>query len=149
MKGSNNQVKIGQSCHLNGENWIYMSGDNNHLLIGNNVTFDEDVHFILSEGTTITVGNDCMFAKHINVRTSDQHGIYDANCNRINYAKDVSIGEHVWIGASVLIMKGVTIGNGSVVGIQSMVTKDIPNNCVAAGQPARVLKERIHWTRSL
>lgn len=149
MKGNDNTVEIGNNCHFSGENWIFLSGDNNHLIIGDDVTFDDDVHFILSEGTQIKVGNDCMFAKHINIRTSNQHGIYDKNNKRTNIAKNVCIGNHVWIGASVLIMKGVNIGNGAMIGIRSMVTKDIPDNCVAAGQPANVLKENIHWTREL
>lgn len=149
MHGNNNSVEIGSDCRFNGENWIFMSGDNNHLVIGNHVTFDDDVHFIQAEGTNISVGNDCMFAKHINIRTSDQHGIYDGKNQRVNIAKSVSIGEHVWIGASVLVMKGVDIGSGSVIGIQSMVTKDVPNNCIAVGQPAKIIKENMHWTRAL
>lgn len=149
VRGRNNTIQVGRNCRFGGENWIFMSGDNNKLSIGNNVTFDDDVHFILAEGTQIRVGDDCMFAKHINLRTSDQHAIYDANGTRVNTAKNINVGDHVWIGASVIVMKGVNIGSGAVVGINTMVTKDIPAKCVAAGTPARVLKENMRWTREL
>lgn len=149
INGNNNTVNIGDNCRFYGENWIFLSGDGNKLTIGNLVSFDNDVHFILAEGTSVNVGDDCMFAKHINVRTSDQHGIYNIKGQRINLAKDVTIGNHVWVCASVLIMKGVSIGSGSVIGIESMVTKNIPENCIAVGRPAKVIKDGINWTRSL
>lgn len=149
INGNDNMVNIGNNCRFYGENWIFLSGDGNKLTIGDQVSLDNDVHFILAEGTSINVGNDCMFAKHINVRTSDQHGVYNLEGQRINIAKDVTIGKHVWVCASVLVMKGVSIGSGSVIGIESMVTKNIPENCIAVGRPAKVIKECINWTRSL
>lgn len=149
IKGNNNKVTIGKKCTFFGENWIYIKGDNNTLNIGDMVIIDSDVHFVLQEGRTINVGNECMFGKHTVVRTSDQHAIFDNQGNRINFAKDVNIGDHVWLCASVFIMKGVTVGDGSVVGLSSMVTKDVPNNCIVVGQPAKVIRENIHWTRKL
>ena len=58
------------------------------------------------------------------------------------------IGNHVWLGNSVVIMKGVHIEDGSVIGIESIVTKDIPCNCIAVGSPAKVIKTNIHWENS-
>ena len=58
----------------------------------------------------------------------------------------IKIGENVWIGSNVRICKGVTIGDNSVIGANSIVTKDIPSNCVAVGNPARVVKENIDKT---
>jgi acetyltransferase-like isoleucine patch superfamily enzyme len=57
------------------------------------------------------------------------------------WGKKVTLGNDVWIGGNVVIMHGVTIGNGSIVGASSVVTKDIPNFCIAAGSPARVIRK--------
>lgn len=59
----------------------------------------------------------------------------------LQYNKDVTIGENVWIGAGVVIVPGVQIGRNSVIGAGSIVTKDIPENVVAVGNPCRVLRE--------
>lgn len=66
---------------------------------------------------------------------------------RINQAKDVIIGEEVWIAPQSIIMKGAKIGDGSIIGSRSFVTKEIPANCLAVGAPAKVVKENIKWTR--
>ena len=60
---------------------------------------------------------------------------------RLCYAKPVTIGNDCWFGANVTVCPGVTIGNGVVIGAGSVVTRDIPDNCVAAGNPARVIRE--------
>ena len=73
--------------------------------------------------------------------------ISDEDKTRINLPKDVVIGNHVWLGNSVVIMKGVHIEDGSVIGIESIVTKDIPCNCIAVGSPAKVIKTNIHWEK--
>ena len=126
---------------------IFIQGDGYTVEIGDNVSFDQEVSLVCCEGTSILIGDDCMFAKGVRVRTSDQHPIYDANGERINYPHNVIIGTHVWIGATSLIMKGVEIGDGTVIGINSMVTKRLPENVVAVGQPCRIIKNNIHWER--
>lgn len=147
IHGDDNRVEVGHDCDFAGVNTIFMSGDNNSIKIGDGVSTDGDVHFILAEGTSISVGDDCMFAKHTNIRTSDQHSIFDNKGQRTNLPQDVRIGCHVWVGASCLIMKGAQIGDGAVVGIQSMVCKDVPPRSVVAGRPARLIREDITWTR--
>ena len=57
----------------------------------------------------------------------------------------IKIGNHVWIGQGATILKGVTIGNNSIIAAGAIVTKDIPANCIAAGVPARVIKEDVNW----
>lgn len=145
--GDNNRVEVGRNCDFARVNTIFMSGDNNSIRIGDGVTTDGDVHFIMAEGTSISVGDDCMFAKHTNVRTSDQHSIFDSMGVRTNPPRNVYIGCHVWVGASCLIMKGAVIGDGAVVGIESMVCKGVPPRSVVAGRPARLIRENIEWTR--
>lgn len=147
IRGDNNKVEVGSNCDFAGVNTIFMSGDNNSIRIGDGVSTDGDVHFIMAEGTSISVGDDCMFAKHTNIRTSDQHSIFDSTGMRTNPPRNVQIGRHVWVGASCLIMKGAHIGDGAVVGIQSMVCKDVPPRSVVAGRPAKLIRKDIKWTR--
>ncbi len=144
FKGNNNTVRIGRSS-LKCANTIFIQGDGNTVEIGDNVVFDQEVSLVLAEGTTVKIGDECLLAKGVRIRTSDQHSIYDETGNRINTAKDVIIGNHVWIGASAIIMKGVTIGEGSVIGMDSMVTKPIPTQSIAVGKPAKVIKSNIKW----
>lgn len=147
--GNNNVVEIGDNCWFHGlNNRIYITGNGNRVTIGRGTTFDQDVLIVACEGTNVDLGEDCMFAAHVTLRTSDQHPIYDVDGLRINPAADIKIGPHVWLGAKSVIMKGIQIGGGTMVGYGSIVTKSLPENCIAAGSPARIIKENIHWERT-
>jgi len=79
-------------------------------------------------------------ASGVYITDSDWHGIYD-RLDYIGASRPVSIGTNVWLGDSVIVCKGVTIGDNSIIGAGSVVTGDIPANVVAAGNPARVIRE--------
>lgn len=145
FKGNNNVVRIGEGCELKNMNMLYIQDDGNELIINDHVIFDQDVSIVLGEGTRCEIGFDSGLAKGCRIRTCDQHFIYDQSGQRINPSKNVYIGKHVWCGASVIIMKGVSIGDNSVIGIDSMVTKDVPPNSIAVGKPARVIRSDIYW----
>lgn len=87
----------------------------------------------------IVVGDNCMIASNAYVTDSDWHDIY----NRIATGKTapVHIENNVWIGDSAIVCKGVTIGENSIVGAGAVVVDNIPANCVAAGNPARIVKQ--------
>ena len=90
----------------------------------------------------------CMLAKNIEIRTGDSHCIFDTiTGQKINPAKNVILQSHVWVGAHVKILKGVTISSNSVIGTSSVVTSNIPGNCIAAGIPAKVIKSGTNWKR--
>ena len=87
-----------------------------------------------------------MFSSAIVVRTGDSHSILDKDGNRINPSKSVRIGDHVWIGNQVTILKGVIIQKDSIVGSGSLVTKKFfDTNIIIGGSPAKVIKESISW----
>ncbi len=117
------------------------------LTIGDNTDFVSCFFAIRDPGTQVTIGNDCMFSALTIVRTSDAHSIL-TDGKRINRGKDVVIGDHVWVGYGANILKGTTIDSHSIVGTQSVVAGlHIPEGCVAAGNPARIVKQGIDWDR--
>ena len=126
-----------------------MEGDNIEIIIGNDCTFTLSVHINAQEnGSKIVIGNDCMLSNHIIIRTSDSHPIFNIESKkRINCAKPIFIGNHVWIAPDSKIMKGCTIGDGAIIGSSTIVTKDVPSYSLAVGMPSKVVKTNIMWTR--
>lgn len=148
IRGNGNRLIIQDGCIIGKQCSFWLEGNNNTIIVGKKTTMTQKCHFNAQEHeTSIIVGDDCMFSNTIVVRTSDSHPIYDSEGKRLNPAKDVIIGNHVWIAPSSVIMKGAEISDGCVVGSHSMVNKAIPKNCLVVGMPARVVKENIHWTR--
>ena len=98
--------------------------------------------FILNQ--KIIIGDGCWIAWDVNIIDTDFHSI-SINGDTGETVKTVRIGNRVWIGARALILKGVTIGDGAVIAAGSVVTGDIPAGCLAAGVPARVIRERVTW----
>ena len=89
-----------------------------------------------------------MLSYDIEIRNTDSHKIYDKNTNkRINEGNRINIGNHVWLGMRAIILKGVNIGDNSIVAAGSIVTKDVKANTIISGNPAKQIKENIYWTR--
>lgn len=125
-----------------------MRGERALILLGQGLTSNRTN--MLAEGPdgAVLVGDDAMFATGITLRTSDSHAIIDLGARRqVNFPEPVVIGPHVWIGQEALVMKGVTIGAGSIVAGRAVVTRPVPPRALAAGVPARVIRENVSWTR--
>lgn len=101
------------------------------------------------DSLVVTVGKDCMFSSGITVRAADGHTIFDINSGEvINRAKPITIGNHVWIGANSIILKGASIPNNSILGTGSVISKPFKDEFVAiAGIPADIIKRNIGWHR--
>lgn len=120
----------------------------NKLEIGQDTSI-VNVYFSLQDNdTSIIIGERCLFSTKITFRTSDSHSVIDCSSGkRINPGKNIEVGNHVWIGNGVTILKGVIIGNNSIIGTCSLVTKNIGDNCLAVGIPAKVVKTGINWDK--
>ncbi len=120
------------------------------LQLGAGTTLHHKVRFMMHEPADIVLGSDCMVASDVQFLTSDNHTIFDATTKqRINPAGSIHIGDHVWLGLQTVILKGATVGSGSIVGLRAVVSGSIPENCMAAGVPARVVRENVSWDRKL
>ena len=147
IRGNNHVIKIGKNVRINsGELWI--EDDNVSIVIGENTTI-ESSHIAATEpNSKIIIGTNCMFSTNVVIRTGDSHSIIDNLSNkRINYAKNVKIENHVWLGDRCTILKGVTIGENAIVSTGAVVTNDVLPNTIVGGIPAKVIKENISWSR--
>lgn len=144
IRGNNNRIKIGGECVMNHLD-IWIEDDGNSVEIGNNTWVTGKTHIAVTEGTTVKVGERCLFSEEIVIRTGDSHSILNESGQRINKAEDVEIGNHVWIGNRAMLLKGTKIGENSVVGAGAIVTGNFEKGCVLAGVPAKVLKGKINW----
>lgn len=90
----------------------------------------------------IEIGYDVAISHNVTIMDSDAHEILT---NGYQKTMPVKIGNHVWIGTHATILKGVSIGDGAVIAANSVVTKDIPSHCLAAGVPAHIIKQDVSW----
>ncbi len=147
INGSNNHIEIDEDCLLK-DLTLWIEDDNNRIHIAACTVFaGGGCQLNCIEGTELLVGEQCLFASNVNIRTGDSHSVLDSAGNRINPSKSISVGNHVWFGQNVTVLKGTFIGDDSVVATGSIVTKKFPGNVILAGSPARGIKENISWCR--
>lgn len=130
-------AECGENCYIElpfRANW---GGHNVHF--GNNVY--ANFNFTVVDDGDIYVGDRVMFGPNVTIATANHPIEPGLRSKAMQYNKSVHIGENVWVGANTVIVPGVTIGKNTVIGAGSVVTKDIPENVVAVGNPCRVIRE--------
>lgn len=105
--------------------------------------FFANFNFTVLDEAPVTVGDDCFIGPNVSIYTACHSTDPVERNSRREWAKPVTIGDNVWIGGSVTILPGVTIGSNVTIGAGSVVVKDIPDGCVAVGNPCRVVKRNI------
>lgn len=129
-------AEIGDGCYI--EPPLHANWGGRHVHFGKNVY--ANFHLTLVDDTDIYVGDYTMFGPNVTVATAG-HPILPALREQVyQYNMPVFIGRNCWIGAGAILLPGVHIGDGTVIGAGSVVTKDIPANVVAVGNPCRVLR---------
>ncbi len=134
-------LTTGHACRFD------LDGTKQTLFIGKNCEIGDNVHIVAHQ--KVTIGENCLMASKIFISDTN-HGTYDnsdphsdpntAPNDRRLVTKPISIGNNVWIGENVVVLLGVTIGDGCIIGANSVVNRDIPAGTIAAGSPARVIK---------
>lgn len=130
-------AEIGSNCYI--EPPFHANWGGRHVHFGNlvyanfNLTMVDDTH--------IYVGDYTMFGPNVTVATAGHPIVPELREKAYQYNFPIRIGRNCWIGAGALIMPGITIGDNVVVGAGSVVTKDLPSNVVAVGNPCRILRE--------
>ena len=127
---------------------FWLQDDNSTIIIGEDFTM-EGGHIAATEGESITVGNDCMFSGDVEIRNGDSHSVLDVKTGeRLNRARPITIGSHVWLTAHVRVLKGTLIPSCSIIGNSSVVTSQLEKtNALYSGIPCRLLKEDVNWNR--
>ena len=141
------QVLVGDGVRFSGK-IIMKITSNNFLRVGSKTTIG-GCSFVVGEGGSISIGDDCMLSWGIDIRNTDSHAIFDINSKRVNPAKDIVISNHVWVGARATILGGARLGENTVVGIGSVVKGEHEPGVVLVGVPARVVKRGVNWSREL
>lgn len=137
-------ISIGKHCQFNSShtsNWIgvYSPCIISTIRVGAQITIGDNCGFsgtVIGSALRISIGNNVRCGANTLITDSDWH--YDDP--RVGKDKEVVIGDNVWLGYGVKVLKGVHIGENSVIGAGSIVTRDIPANVVAAGNPCKVIK---------
>ena len=129
-------AKVGDNVHIEkAMNIDY--GINTY--IGSNVFIN--FNFTILDCAPITIGSNVFIGPNVQLYTAHHPIEIEARNQHIGFAEPISIGNDVWIGGGSIILPGVTIGDGAVIGAGSVVTKDIPENAIAFGNPCKVRKK--------
>ena len=130
-------AEIGEGCYI--EPPLHANWGGHHVHFGRNVY--ANFNLTLVDDTHIYVGDCTMFGPNVTVATAGHPILPELRAQGYQYNASVRIGKNCWIGAGVVIVPGITIGDNVVIGAGSVVTKDLPDNVVAVGNPCRVLRE--------
>ena len=110
-----------------------------NIIVGEKVFFN--FNCVVLDVMPVTIGSRTLFGPNMQIYTATHPLNYKERARGLESAKPITIGEDVWVGGSVVICPGVTIGDRSVIGAGSVVTRDIPAGVFAAGNPCRVIRE--------
>ena len=130
-------AEIGGDCYI--EPPLHSNFGGHHVHFGKNVY--ANFNLTLVDDTHIYVGDYTMIGPNVTIATAGHPILPVLREQAYQYNASVHIGRNCWLGAGVIVLPGVTIGDNSVIGAGSIVTKDIPSNVIAVGNPCRVLRE--------
>lgn len=130
-------AEIGEDCYI--EPPLHANWGGHHVHFGNGVY--ANFNLTLVDDTHIYVGDHTMFGPNVTIATAGHPLLPELREQGYQYNAPIRIGRNCWIGAGVIIVPGITVGNNVVVGAGSIVTKDLPDNVIAVGNPCKVLRE--------
>ena len=129
-------LSIGENCYI--EPPLHANFGCKHVSLGNNVY--ANFNLTLVDDTYITIGDNTMIGPNVTLATAGHPILPSLRMKGYQFNVPINIGKNVWIGAGVIVLPGVNIGDNSVIGAGSVVTKDIPENVVAYGNPCKIIR---------
>jgi acetyltransferase-like isoleucine patch superfamily enzyme len=155
VRSPKDRIAVGDNCFLDCRMYCFEQGT---IQIGSHSSIRYNTR--IGAVNKITIGDHVIISNHVTIMDNNNHPVHPEQRLKMVHsgygselwswkyaeAKEVRIGNNVWIGEGARINKGVSIGDGSVVAAGAIVTKDVPPNCVVAGNPAVIVKENIHQT---
>lgn len=130
-------MEIGENCYI--EPPFHSNFGGSHVKLGRNVY--ANFNLTLVDDGLIEIGSFTMIGPNVTIATACHPISPELRRRGLQYNKNVVIGENVWIGSGAIILPGVRIGDNSIIGAGSVVTRDIPSNVIAVGNPCKVLRE--------
>lgn len=133
------RISVGQRCTM-GTRVFFLTGGTGRISIGDRSSIND--YGIITSLSSIEIESDVAIGEFVSIRDYDHEFDGYTSLRKLGYVSEpIVIRKHAWIGRGCMILKGVTIGEGAVIGANSVVTRDIPPHVVAAGTPARVIRE--------
>lgn len=167
--GGGNRIVLKEGAKVTGANISVIGNDNQIIFHKNSLVRDSDIVIrgnncvfslgsnsdtgvrsffgIGEDGVALTIGQDCMFSSDCRFYTTDFHSIVDDKNDRVNSPNNIVIGDHVWLGSHVAILKNTFLEGNNIVGTGSVVKGQFIKNTVIAGNPARIIKKDTNWLR--
>ena len=130
-------AEVGEGCYI--ESPFYANWGGHHVHLGKGVYANFGVTFV--DDTHIYIGDGTMLGPNVVIATAGHPIDPELRARALQYNMPVRIGRNCWLGGGVIVMPGVTIGDNTVIGAGSVVTKDIPSGVVAVGNPCKVMRE--------
>jgi galactoside O-acetyltransferase len=130
-------ASVGEGCYI--EPPLHANWGGANVTLGDRVY--ANFNLTLVDDTSITIGSDVMFGPNVVISAAGHPVLPELRLRAAQYNLPVTIGNNVWLGSGVQVVPGVTIGDNTVVGAGSVVTRDLPANVVALGVPCRVVRE--------
>lgn len=144
FRGGGNVLRLGHNLLIGQLDIVF--GNDGECAIGDNTEVLKGYFQVAY--AKLQVGENCLVATDVIIRTHDGHYIFDKTTKeRINRPRNVIVGKHVWLAKGVVLLAGAQIGDGCVVGANSVTSGTFPEDVVIAGSPAKVIRENICWSR--
>ncbi len=150
LDGEGNTIEIGHGVRFSSGKIYLRRTRGQHIRIGEKTTV-EGAYLLVDEPASIDIGRDCMLSTDIIIRVGDKHSILDmVSGERLNRARDIRIGDRVWIGRDVQVLKGSVLHPETIVATRALVSRAFDEgNCVVAGLPAQIVKRQVVWDRRM
>lgn len=151
------KLQVDDDCSLGGDCEVASNGS---CHIGRGTTFPFNRRgmpgnvIAVPHGTSLQIGKECAISWGVTFLSNDGHSIFDVisgkninSTDEVNCKRNIIIGDHVWIGCMTTVLYGTKIGDGSIVGAHSLIKRKVSNNCLVAGNPARIVRRNVAWSR--